>query len=159
MGTTLHTLKGPKGATRNRKRIGRGPGSGTGEQSGKGVKGQKARTGHHGARFGFEGGQMPMQRRFPKKGFKNPFRVEVFAVNVGDLSTRFEGGTVDLAALQAAGMVPRREKAVKILGDGELTKKITVRAAKFSTSAKEKIEKAGGVAEVVTAGKVVTAGG
>ena len=76
----------------------------------------------------------------------------MFAVNVGDLSTRFEGGTVDLAALQAAGMVPRREKAVKILGDGELTKKITVRAAKFSTSAKEKIEKAGGVAEVVTAG-------
>jgi len=68
MGTTLHTLKGPRGATRNRKRIGRGMGSGTGEQSGKGVKGQKARTGHHGARFGFEGGQMPMQRRFPKKG-------------------------------------------------------------------------------------------
>ena len=66
MGTTLHTLKGPKGSTRNRKRIGRGPGSGTGEQSGKGVKGQKARTGHHGARLGFEGGQMPMQRRFPK---------------------------------------------------------------------------------------------
>ena len=83
MGTTLHTLKGPRGATRNRKRIGRGPGSGTGEQSGKGVKGQKARTGHHGARLGFEGGQMPMQRRFPKKGFKNPFRQEVFAVNVG----------------------------------------------------------------------------
>ena len=152
MGTTLHTLKGPKGATRNRKRIGRGPGSGTGEQSGKGVKGQKARTGHHGARLGFEGGQMPMQRRFPKKGFKNPFRVQVFAVNVGDLETRFEGGVVDLAALQAAGMVPRREKAVKILGDGDINKKITVRASKFSASAKEKIEKAGGVAEVVTAG-------
>jgi len=150
MGTTLHTLKGPKGATRNRKRIGRGPGSGTGEQSGKGVKGQKARTGHHGARFGFEGGQMPMQRRFPKKGFKNPFRVEVFAVNVGDLDSRFAGGTVDLAALQGAGMVPRSERAVKILGNGELIKKITVRATKFSVSAKEKIEKAGGVAEIVT---------
>jgi len=149
MGTTLHTLKGPKGATRNRKRIGRGPGSGTGEQSGKGVKGQKARTGHHGARFGFEGGQMPMQRRFPKKGFKNPFRVEVFAVNVGDLDGRFTDGTVDLAALQNAGMVPRSERAVKILGDGELTKKITVRASKFSATAKEKIEKAGGVAEIV----------
>jgi len=149
MGTTLHTLKGPKGATRNRKRIGRGPGSGTGEQSGKGVKGQKARTGHHGARFGFEGGQMPMQRRFPKKGFKNPFRVEVFAVNVGDLDSRFADGTVDLAALQNAGMVPRSERAVKILGDGELTKKITVRASKFSATAKEKIEKAGGVAEIV----------
>jgi large subunit ribosomal protein L15 len=149
MGTTLHTLKGPKGATRNRKRIGRGPGSGTGEQSGKGVKGQKARTGHHGARFGFEGGQMPMQRRFPKKGFKNPFRKEVFAVNVGDLEARFPEGPIDLVALQGAGLVPRRERAVKILGEGELTKKLVVRAAKFSASAKEKIEKAGGAAEIV----------
>ena len=83
------------------------PGSGTGEQSGKGVKGQKARTGHHGARFGFEGGQMPMQRRFPKKGFKNPFRAEIFAVNVGALDERFKSGTVDVAALHGAGMVPR----------------------------------------------------
>jgi large subunit ribosomal protein L15 len=149
MGTTLHTLKAPKGATRNRKRIGRGPGSGTGEQSGKGVKGQKARTGHHGARFGFEGGQMPMQRRFPKKGFKNPFRKEVFAVNVGDLEARFPEGTIDLAALQGAGLVPRRERAVKILGEGDLNKKMTVRAAKFSASAKEKIEKAGGAVEIV----------
>jgi large subunit ribosomal protein L15 len=155
MGTTLHTLKGPKGATRNRKRIGRGPGSGTGEQSGKGVKGQKARTGHHGARLGFEGGQMPMQRRFPKKGFKNPFRQAPFAVNVGDLEARFPGGagggtgTVDLATLQSAGLVPRRERAVKILGDGELKKKLTVRAAAFSAAAKAKIEKAGGAAEVV----------
>ena len=150
MGTTLHTLKGPTGATRNRKRIGRGPGSGTGEQSGKGVKGQKARTGHHGARIGFEGGQMPMQRRFPKKGFKNPFREETFAVNVGALDKRFEGGgTVDLATLQGAGMVPRSMQTVKILGDGELTKKLTVKATSFSASAKEKIEKAGGTAEVV----------
>lgn len=149
MGTTLHTLKGPKGATRNRKRIGRGPGSGTGEQSGKGVKGQKARTGHHGARLGFEGGQMPMQRRFPKKGFKNPFRDAPFAVNVGDLESRFTGGTVDLAALQTAGLVPRREKTVKILGEGDLKKKLTVKASAFSASAKEKIEKAGGAAEVV----------
>ncbi len=149
MGTTLHTLKAPKGATRNRKRIGRGPGSGTGEQSGKGVKGQKARTGHHGARLGFEGGQMPMQRRFPKKGFKNPFRKEFFAVNLGHIEARFSDGTVDLAALQGAGMVPRREKAVKILGNGDLNKKLVIRAAKFSASAKEKIEKAGGTAEVV----------
>jgi large subunit ribosomal protein L15 len=149
MGTTLHSLKAPKGATRNRKRIGRGPGSGTGEQSGKGVKGQKARTGHHGARLGFEGGQMPMQRRFPKKGFKNPFRVEFFAVNVKDIEARFDGGTVDLEALQGAGLVPRREKAVKILGEGDLNKKLVIRAAKFSASAKEKIEKAGGTAEVV----------
>jgi large subunit ribosomal protein L15 len=149
MGTTLHTLKGPKGATRNRKRIGRGPGSGTGEQSGKGVKGQKARTGHHGARFGFEGGQMPMQRRFPKKGFKNPFRQEVFAVNVGALAKRFPSGTVDLATLQGAGMVPRSSKTVKVLGEGELTQKLTVKASSFSAAAKEKIEKAGGTAEVV----------
>ena len=149
MGTTLHTLKGPRGATRNRKRIGRGPGSGTGEQSGKGVKGQKARTGHHGARIGFEGGQMPMQRRFPKKGFKNPFRNEVFAVNVGALEKRFPAGTIDLAALQGAGMVPRKLDGVKILGEGDLTKKFTVKATAFSASAKEKIEKAGGTAEVV----------
>jgi large subunit ribosomal protein L15 len=149
MGTTLSTLKGPRGATRNRKRIGRGPGSGTGEQSGKGVKGQKARTGHHGARIGFEGGQMPMQRRFPKKGFKNPFRKELFAVNVGALEERFPAGTVDLAALQGAGMVPRSHTTVKILGEGDLTKKFTVKATAFSASAKEKIEKAGGTAEVV----------
>jgi large subunit ribosomal protein L15 len=150
MGTTLHTLKGPRGATRNRKRIGRGPGSGTGEQSGKGVKGQKARTGHHGARFGFEGGQMPMQRRFPKKGFKNPFRQEIFAVNVGALEKRFPAGTVDLAALQGAGMVPRSLTKVKILGEGDLTKKLTVKASAFSATAKEKIEKAGGTAEIVS---------
>ena len=107
MGTTLHTLKGPRGATRNRKRIGRGRGSGTGKTSGKGVKGQKARTGHHGARFGFEGGQMPMPRRIPKRGFKNPFRVETFAINVGALDKLFEAGTVDVDALHGAGMVPR----------------------------------------------------
>jgi large subunit ribosomal protein L15 len=149
MGTTLHTLKAPKGATRNRKRIGRGPGSGTGEQSGKGVKGQKARTGHHGARLGFEGGQMPMQRRFPKKGFKNPFRKEVFAVNLKDLEERFPAGTVDVERLHDAGLVPRTSYTVKILGEGEITKKFVVKASAFSAAAKEKIEKAGGTAEVV----------
>ncbi|HEX3696468.1 MAG TPA: 50S ribosomal protein L15 [Polyangia bacterium] len=149
MGTTLHTLKGPRGSTRNRKRIGRGPGSGTGEQSGKGVKGQKARTGHHGARLGFEGGQMPMQRRFPKKGFKNHFRKQIFAVNVGALEERFAGGTIDLSVLQGAGMVPRSWKTVKILGEGDLSKKFVIKASSFSASAKEKIEKAGGTAEVV----------
>jgi large subunit ribosomal protein L15 len=151
-------LKGPKGATRNRKRIGRGPGSGTGEQSGKGVKGQKARTGHHGARFGFEGGQMPMQRRFPKKGFKNPFRQEIFAVNVGALEKRFPAGIVDLAALQGAGMVPRSLTKVKILGEGDLTKKLTVKASAFSASAKEKIEKAGGKVEIVGGAAAAAAG-
>src|SRR5689334_2380699 len=149
MGTTLHTLKGPKGATRNRKRIGRGPGSGTGEQSGKGVKGQKARTGHHGARFGFEGGQMPMQRRLPKKGFKNPFRENIYAVNLGDINERFEPGVVTLAELQVASLVPRKYTKVKILAEGELTKKFVIKADSFSASAKEKIEKAGGKAEVL----------
>ena len=157
MGTTLHTLKAPRGATRNRKRIGRGPGSGTGEQSGKGVKGQKARTGHHGARIGFEGGQMPMQRRFPKKGFKNHFRTELFAVNVGAIEKRFSSGVVDLAALQGAGMVPRSLTTVKILGEGELKKKLTIKATAFSASAKQKIEAAGGTAEVV-GGPVPAAG-
>jgi large subunit ribosomal protein L15 len=151
MGTSLHTLKGPRGATRNRKRIGRGPGSGTGEQSGKGVKGQKARTGHHGARFGFEGGQMPMQRRLPKVGFKNPFRVEYFPVNIGHLEDTFEGGTVGLAEMQQAGLVPRRCERVKVLADGELSKKLLIKAHAFSAAAKAKIEKAGGSVELLEA--------
>jgi large subunit ribosomal protein L15 len=148
MGTTLQDLKGPRGATRNRKRIGRGPGSGTGEQSGKGVKGQKARTGHHGARFGFEGGQMPMQRRLPKKGFKNIFRKEIFAVNLSDIDVRFEAGTVTIEELKVVGLVPRRCDCIKVLGGGELTKKFVVKADAFSASAKEKIEKKGGRAEL-----------
>jgi large subunit ribosomal protein L15 len=148
MGTTLQDLKGPRGATRNRKRIGRGPGSGTGEQSGKGVKGQKARTGHHGARFGFEGGQMPMQRRLPKKGFKNIFRKEIFAVNLSDIDARFEAGTVTIDELKGVGLVPRRCKLIKVLGGGELTKKFVVKADAFSASAKEKIEKKGGRTEL-----------
>lgn len=152
MGTTLHTLAGPKGATRNRKRIGRGPGSGTGEQSGKGVKGQKARTGHHGARLGFEGGQMPMQRRLPKKGFKNPFRVENFPVNLASIAERFaDGGVVGIDELKAVGIVPRTAARVKILAEGELSKKFTVKAHAFSAAAKEKIEKSGGTAEVLAA--------
>src|SRR5262245_20340800 len=149
MGTTLHTLKGPRGATRNRKRIGRGPGSGTGEQSGKGVKGQKARTGHHGARFGFEGGQMPMQRRLPKKGFKAPFRAQIYAVNLGDINERLERCTVTLPDLKKVGLVPRKYELVKILGGGELKKKFVIQMSAFSASAKEKIEKSGGKAEVV----------
>ena len=148
MGTTLQALKGPRGATRNRKRVGRGPGSGTGKQAGRGVKGQKARTGHHGARFGFEGGQMPMQRRLPKKGFKNIFRQEIFAVNLSDIDARFEAGTVTIAELKAVGLVPRRCGHVKILGNGSVTKKFVVKADRFSTSAKEKIEQKGGRAEV-----------
>jgi large subunit ribosomal protein L15 len=148
MGTTLQQLKGPRGATKNRKRVGRGPGSGTGEQSGRGVKGQKARTGHHGARLGFEGGQMPMQRRLPKKGFKNIFRKEIFAVNLSDIDARFGDGTVTIVELKEVGLVPRRCKCIKVLGGGELTKKFVVKADAFSASAKEKIEKKGGRAEL-----------
>ncbi len=148
MGTTLQDLKAPRGATRNRKRLGRGPGSGTGEQSGKGVKGQKARTGHHGARLGFEGGQMPMQRRLPTRGFKNIFRDQPFAVNLSDIDARFEAGTVTVAELKSVGLVPRRCMRVKVLGGGELTKKFVVKADAFSASAKDKIEKKGGRAEL-----------
>lgn len=149
MGTTLHTLRGPRGATRNRKRIGRGPGSGTGEQSGKGVKGQKARTGHHGARFGFEGGQMPMQRRLPKVGFKNPFRVSYFPVNLGDIEERCSAGTISVEALKEAGLVPRSQDRVKVLGTGDVKKAFVIHAHAFSASAQEKLKKAGGRAEVV----------
>jgi large subunit ribosomal protein L15 len=150
MGTKLHELKGRPGSNRKRKRIGRGVGSGHGQTAGKGTKGQKARTGHHGARIGFEGGQMPMQRRLPKRGFKNPFRKAAFAVNVGHLSERFPDGVVDVDAMKNAGMVPRSAPLVKVLGEGDVTKKLTVRAHAFSESAKAKLEKAGGTAEVMT---------
>src|SRR5438552_9905273 len=104
MGTKLHDLKPKAGSTKERKRIGRGIGSGNGQTAGKGVKGQKARTGHHGARVGFEGGQMPMQRRLPKRGFKNPFREEAFPINVGQLAKRFAAGsTVDVEVLKSSG--------------------------------------------------------
>src|SRR5262245_17093337 len=151
MGTTLHTLSPQKGATRNKKRLGRGHGSGLHKTSGKGQKGQKARTGHHGIpKPGFEGGQTAMSRRLPKRGFTNyMFKKEIFAVNVGAIAERFDSGKVDLAALQQKGLVPRRYKLVKILGEGALTKKLTMSAHYFSESAKEKIAKAGGGVEVV----------
>ena len=149
MGTKLHELKPNPGATRDRKRIGRGIGSGNGQTAGKGVKGQKARTGHHGARIGFEGGQMPMQRRLPKRGFKNHFRTEAFPINLGHLNERFEDGVVDVEAMKNAGMVPRTAPIVKVLAEGDLTKKLTVRAHRFSAAAKAKLEAAGGVAEVI----------
>ena len=151
MGTNLHDLKGNPGSNRRKKRIGRGIGSGHGQTAGKGVKGQKARTGHHGARFGFEGGQMPMQRRLPKRGFKNAFRKEAFAINVGALSERFPEGVVDVDAMKNAGMVPRTAPRVKVLGEGDVSKKLTVRAHAFSDSAREKLTKAGGTAEVISA--------
>lgn len=150
MGTTLHTLAPNKGATKTKKRLGRGRGSGTGKTSGKGVKGQKARAGHHGARIGFEGGQMPMKMRIAKRGFKNPFRVEAFPINLKTLEQVFESGaTVDVAALQGKGLLPKQVECLKILAEGDLTKKLVVKAHRFSASAKEKIEKAGGTVEVI----------
>ena len=152
MGTKLHELKPNRGATRDRKRVGRGVGSGNGQTAGKGVKGQKARTGHHGARIGFEGGQMPMQRRLPKRGFKNHFRVEAFPINLGHLCERFDD-VVDVDAMKGAGMVPKTAPIVKVLAEGDVTKKLTVRAHKFSAAAKAKLEQAGGAAEIIETSK------
>lgn len=145
MGTTLHTLAPNPGSTKTKKRLGRGRGSGTGKTSGKGVKGQKARPGHHGPRIGFEGGQMPMKMRIAKRGFKNPFRTEAFPINLRTLEEAFEtGATIDVAVLRDRGLVPKNADIIKILGTGELTKKLAVTAHRFSAAAKDKIEKAGG---------------
>ena len=145
----LHELSPAAGSTKERKRIGRGAGSGQGKTAGKGHKGQKARAGR-GMRAGFEGGQMPLQRRLPKRGFNNIFRKEIVAVNVADLNARFEdGAVVDVESLISAGLLKNSFDGVKILGNGELTKKLTVKANAFSESAKQKIEVAGGNAEVI----------
>lgn len=131
------------------KRVGRGAASGQGKTAGKGHKGQLARAGR-GMRPGFEGGQMPFARRIPKRGFNNIFRKEIVSVNVSLLDSRFENGeTVDAAALKTKGIVKNTRDGVKILGNGELTKKLTVKVNAYSKSAKEKIEAAGGSAEVV----------
>src|SRR5690242_20450388 len=149
MTISLHNLHPNPGATKTKKRLGRGRGSGTGKTSGKGVKGQKARPGHHGARFAFEGGQMPMPRRIPKRGFKAPNRVEAHPINVSQLEQLFDAGAmVDLAALQAKGVVPKLVEKVKILGDGNITKKLTIKAQAVSESARSKIEAAGGTIEI-----------
>ena len=144
----LNQLTATPGATKERKRIGRGYGSGTGKTAGKGHKGQKARAGR-GQRPGFEGGQMPMQRRLPKRGFNNIFAKEIAAVNVGALNTFEDGASVDAAALVEAGILNKNCDGVKILSNGKLEKKLTVKANAFSAAAKEKIEAAGGKAEVI----------
>jgi len=150
MSITLHNLHPNKGATKTKKRLGRGRGSGTGKTSGKGVKGQKARPGHHGARFAFEGGQMPMPRRIPKRGFKNPNRVEAFPINVSLLDKEFDNGaTVDLDILRSKGIVSKLVDTFKILGEGELTKKLTIKAHRVSETAKSKIEAAGGSVTII----------
>jgi len=157
MTITLHNLHPNEGATREKKRLGRGRGSGKGKTSGKGVKGQKARAGHHGARLAFEGGQMPMPRRIPKRGFTNPNRIEPYPINVATLEATFETGeTVNLETLRAKGLVPKLAEYVKILGEGEITKKLAVSAYNASATAKEKIEKAGGSIEVIGRGQAAT---
>ena len=145
----LHNLKPAKGATRDRKRVGRGPGSGMGKTATRGEKGQKSRSGHR-HREGFEGGQMPLHRRVPKRGFGNvPFRKEFAYVNLGTLE-RFEAGTIvtpDL--LMEKGIVKKLMDGVKVLGKGTLTKALTVQAHRFSAQAQEKITGLGGKAEVI----------
>ena len=145
----LHDLSPAAGSSKERKRIGRGPASGQGKTAGKGHKGQKARAGR-GMRAGFEGGQMPLQRRIPKRGFNNIFATEMAIANVAALDKYFEdGATVTIDALIEKGIIKKTLDGVKILGNGEISKKLTVQANAFSDSAKSKIEAAGGKAEVI----------
>ncbi len=143
----IHELSPAPGSVKDVKRIGRGHGSGNGKTAGKGHKGQKARSGH-GMRPGFEGGQMPLQRRVPKRGFNNIFATRYATINVSDLEAFDNGAVVDTEALKAKGLVKKTYDGVKVLGNGTLTKSVTVNAAAFSESAKSKIEAAGGKAEV-----------
>lgn len=144
----LHNLKAPDGANRSRKRVGRGESSGYGKTAGKGHKGQKSRTGKGKPRAGFEGGQLPMYRRMPKRGFTNVFAKQWAQVNLDVLARHFSSGeTVDMTALRRAGLARKRDDGVKILGRGELPHALTVRANHFSAAAKQKIEAAGGQAE------------
>jgi len=144
----LSNLKPVPGATKNRKRIGRGPGSGTGKQSGKGHKGQNARSGG-GVKPGFEGGQMPLQRRIPKRGFVSRNKKVYNLVNLRDLENFESGVVVDLEQYGKSGLVVSIKDGIKILADGDLTKALTVHAHKFSKSAVAKIEAAGGKVEVI----------
>ena len=143
----LHDLKPAVGATTAPKRLGRGTGSGLGKTSGKGHKGAKARSGG-GKRPGFEGGQMPLTMRLPKRGFTNKWRVEYATVNVDRLNIFEDGATVTPVELVESGILKNVQDGVKILGNGEITKNLTVKATKFTESAKEKIEAAGGKVEV-----------
>jgi large subunit ribosomal protein L15 len=146
----LHNLAPSPGSTKVRKRLGRGPGSGTGKTSGKGHKGSKARAGHHGPGGGkphFEGGQMPMTRRIPKRGFTNPFREEHQVVRLGDLELLGANAEVSIESLLAAGLITAGKGAAKVLANGELTVPVTVRGLKVSAGAREKILAAGGRVE------------
>lgn len=144
----IHELTPAPDSNKAVKRVGRGHGSGNGKTAGKGHKGQNARSGG-GVRIGFEGGQMPLVRRIPKRGFNNIFATKYAIINVSDLNKFTDGTVVDTELLVAAGLVKKVNDGVKVLGNGGLTAKVTVKAAKFSKSAIEKIEKAGGKAEVM----------
>ena len=144
----LHDLSPVVGSTFVGKRKGRGPGTGNGKTGGRGHKGQKARSGG-GVRVGFEGGQMPLARRLPKRGFNNIFAKKLEAINLASLNKFEDGATVEISDLLEKGILSKCEYGVKVLGNGNLTKKLTVRANAFSASAKEKIEAAGGKAEVI----------
>ena len=145
----LHELSPVQGSKKSVKRVGRGPASGQGKTAGKGHKGAKARSGYS-RRPGLEGGQMPLQRRLPKRGFNNIFAKEIVTVNVSDLEKRFnDGDVVDAEALIKVGLIKKAKDGVKVLGNGELTKKLDVKVNAYSATAKEKIEAAGGKAEEV----------
>jgi len=144
----LGDLRAPEGASKNRKRLGRGSGSGHGKTSGRGHKGQRARSGGRG-KTGFEGGQMPLQRRVPKRGFTNIFRKEYAIVNLSDLERFDKGSTVDVSSLVEACLVNKLLAGVKLLADGDINKPLTIKVHKFSQAAKEKVEAAGGRIEVV----------
>jgi len=145
----LNELRPAPGSNMKRKRVGRGDGSGHGKTSGRGHKGQGARSGGN-VQPGFEGGQMPLQRRLPKRGFHNPSRVEISVVNIAQLDALPAGSEATPESLAEIGLVSGKNRPVKILGDGSLSKALTVRAHGFSAKAKEKIEAAGGKAEVIT---------
>jgi large subunit ribosomal protein L15 len=144
----LSTLSPAPGSRKSRKRLGRGPGSGLGKTSGRGHKGKGARSGGN-THPAFEGGQMPLQRRLPKRGFHNPFRIEMSVVNLGQINTLPAGTEVTPETLMLHGYVSGKKRQVKVLGDGELSKALTVKAHGFSAKAKEKIEAAGGKAELI----------
>jgi len=144
----LNNLKPKKGARHAKKRIGRGPGSGHGKTSGRGEKGQKSRSGYS-RMLGFEGGQMPLHRRLPKRGFTNIFKKEFAIINLADLERFDNGATVDEAALRAAGVIKGRNDGIKVLGHGSVTKTLTVVAAKFSETARKHIEAAGGTCQEI----------
>ena len=144
----LSKLKPPAGSKRKANRVGRGPGSGNGKTAGRGMKGQNSRSGSGGRRY-FEGGQMPLMRRLPKRGFKNPFTNRVANINVGALEAFEDGSEVTIELLQERRLIKGQFDLLKILGNGDLNKKLTVKAHAFSASAQAKIEKAGGSVELV----------